>query len=214
MWVQRAILFKCPKLRLEPRRQKPTAAPTFSITTRANCRLRSSFRRIIVFPRRPIRSWMHQERFSRTLRIYVCDPFHQPKVISRLIPTGLYQDVVNSDQEIRPSWREKRLSLWHNFNHTWLDLLLRQLDLSRQELETGQRPSPPQSRISRNFLEKMGNELMRLGNGDLATQGLIDCGECGVWHEQIVDRMYSVLAWSPGSTGTESTRHKLTDLKQ
>lgn len=60
--------------------------------------------------------------------------------------------------------------------------------MSRQELQTGQRAQEPQSRINRNTLEKMGNELMRLGNGEVSNHGLIDCGETGVWHEQIVDR--------------------------
>ena len=79
-----------------------------------------------------------------------------------------------------------RLQLWQNFNNCWLAVLQKQRDMSQEELDTGQKAQPPQTRISRDYLERMGNELTGLCDA-VEKYGLVDY-EIGVWEEQIIDR--------------------------
>jgi hypothetical protein len=70
--------------------------------------------------------------------------------------------------------------MWNNFNNAWLGLLQRQKDM----LESGQQPQQSQSLITKEFLEKMGTEIVRLC--DLVQgHGLVDY-EYGVWEQQII----------------------------
>lgn len=75
--------------------------------------------------------------------------------------------------------------MWNNFNHGWLGLLQKQKDMT----ESGQKPQAGQSVISREDLEDMGKELVKLCDG-VEKHGLVDY-EYGVWEEQIITSMSS-----------------------
>ena len=62
-------------------------------------------------------------------------------------------------------------------------------------INTGQGPPPPQSVLQENFLERMGNELVKYCD-ELERFGLVDY-EMGVWEEEIV------------SSKTRSTLHRI-----
>ncbi len=82
-----------------------------------------------------------------------------------------------------PSLHDDRIKLWNDFNHAWLALLQRQKDLTLELLRSGISPRTSQNLISYEFLEKMGNELQRLGD-DIEKTGLVGY-QYGVWEEQI-----------------------------
>jgi hypothetical protein len=85
---------------------------------------------------------------------------------------GLTSDDQNLHQD--------RIKLWNDFNHAWLALFQRQKDL----IESGQQLQRSQSLITRDGLEKMGKELVRLCDG-IERHGLVDY-QYGVWEEQII----------------------------
>ncbi len=75
----------------------------------------------------------------------------------------------------------ERIKLWDDFNHAWLALGQRQLDImqaNQQHSRASQRPLPQE------IIKKLGNELVRLCDG-LESQGLVDY-QYGVWEDQIV----------------------------
>ncbi|KPM38353.1 hypothetical protein AK830_g8210 [Neonectria ditissima] len=72
-----------------------------------------------------------------------------------------------------------RIKLWNDFNHAWLALGHRQIEL----MASGQQPSRSQSVMSKAMLKKLGNELIRLCDG-IERHGLVDY-QYGVWEEQI-----------------------------
>ncbi len=78
-----------------------------------------------------------------------------------------------------------RLRLWKEFNIGWLSTLQKQKEITQAILQTGQRPVPPQTLITEDFLERMGGELVRLCDG-MEPHGLVDY-EMGVWEEEIID---------------------------
>ena len=69
-----------------------------------------------------------------------------------------------------------RMKLWDEFNTCWLAVLQKQKDVTQQYLDAGQQP---QNIISRGFLEKMGDDLVRLCDS-MEQHGLVDY-EMGVW---------------------------------
>ncbi|KEZ39633.1 hypothetical protein SAPIO_CDS9561 [Scedosporium apiospermum] len=73
-----------------------------------------------------------------------------------------------------------RLKLWNNFNHAWLGLFQKQKDMTESE----QKPRGADSLLSKDDLEKMGKELVRLCDG-IERHGLVDY-QYGVWEEQII----------------------------
>jgi hypothetical protein len=75
-----------------------------------------------------------------------------------------------------------RLKLWNDFNHAWLAMLQKQKD----QMESEQRSQL----ISRDDLEKMGKELVRLCDS-IERHGLVDY-EYGVWEEQIIGSQFSL----------------------
>lgn len=87
-------------------------------------------------------------------------------------PTGLTVDDANL--------HAGRIKLWNDFNHAWLALGQRQKDLAL----SGAQVSRSQSLLSRDTIEKMGNELVRLCNG-LERHGLVDY-QYGVWEDEIM----------------------------
>lgn len=70
--------------------------------------------------------------------------------------------------------------MWNDFNHGWLGLLQKQKETTDSE----QQPQAGQSVISREELEEMGKELVKLCDG-VEKHGLVDY-EYGVWEEQII----------------------------
>jgi len=73
-----------------------------------------------------------------------------------------------------------RIKMWNDFNHAWLGLLQRQKDM----LNSGQQLQRSQSLITKDDLEKLGKELVRLCDG-VERYGLVDY-QYGVWEERIV----------------------------
>jgi hypothetical protein len=72
-----------------------------------------------------------------------------------------------------------RIQLWNDFNHAWLGLGQRQIDL----MTSSQQLSRTQSLVSKAMIKKMGNELIRLCDG-IERHGLVDY-QYGVWEDQI-----------------------------
>jgi hypothetical protein len=79
-----------------------------------------------------------------------------------------------------------RIKLWNDFNHAWLGLLQKQKDLT----EGDGKPQGSQSLITKDELEDMGKEIVRLCDG-VEKHGLVDY-ECGVWEERIIASTYRV----------------------
>lgn len=72
-----------------------------------------------------------------------------------------------------------RIKLWNDFNHAWLALGHRQIEL----MISSQQPLRAQTVMSKSMVKKMGDELIRLCDG-IERHGLIDY-QYGVWEEQI-----------------------------
>ncbi|KAI8416600.1 hypothetical protein FOFC_02913 [Fusarium oxysporum] len=92
-------------------------------------------------------------------------------LLSQVADLGLNLDDTNLHAD--------RIQLWNNFNHAWLGLGQRQIDL----MNSSQQPLRSQSIISKVMIKKMGNELVRLCDG-IERHGLVDY-QYGVWEDQI-----------------------------
>ena len=95
----------------------------------------------------------------------------------RLTLVGLTQDDQANNAE--------RIIFWDSFNVCWLALLQRQKDDTQEMLDTGRPLAQPQSLLSKEFLEEMGNELVSLCDG-LEKHGLVDY-QMGVSEQEIVE---------------------------
>lgn len=84
---------------------------------------------------------------------------------------------------------QQRLKLWEEFNNSWLTLLQKQRDMVQESVATGQRPQPPQTLIDYDFLEKMGNQLVK-NCDNMEKHGLVDY-QMGVWEEEIIASEYA-----------------------
>lgn len=84
-----------------------------------------------------------------------------------------------------------RLKLWDDFNHAWLALGQRQIDMMAAPAQL----SRTQSLVSKETIEKMGQELIRLCDS-IERHGLVDY-QYGVWEEQIMTGMWFLCmgAW-------------------
>ncbi|RSL90549.1 hypothetical protein CEP52_014574, partial [Fusarium oligoseptatum] len=91
-------------------------------------------------------------------------------LLSQVADLGLNLDDTNLHAD--------RIKLWDDFNHAWLGIGQRQM-----ELMTSSQPSRSQSLMSKAMIKKMGNELIRLCDG-IERHGLVDY-QYGVWEEQI-----------------------------
>ena len=78
----------------------------------------------------------------------------------------------------------ERIKLWNDFNHAWLAMFQRQKEM----MESGEQVQRPQSLISKDGLQRMGKELIRLCDS-IERHGLVDY-QYGVWEEQIIDSTY------------------------
>ncbi|KAI8710566.1 hypothetical protein NCS52_01556800 [Fusarium sp. LHS14.1] len=108
------------------------------------------------------------------------------------VTSWLLSQVADLEHQGRTTWLTKtaglnlddtnlhgdRIKLWDDFNHAWLGLGQRQM-----ELMTSSQPSRSQSLMSKAMIKKMGNELIRLCDG-IECHGLVDY-QYGVWEEQI-----------------------------
>ncbi|CZR39379.1 uncharacterized protein FPRO_04276 [Fusarium proliferatum ET1] len=92
-------------------------------------------------------------------------------LLSQVADLGLNLDDTNLHAD--------RIQLWNDFNHAWLGLGQRQIDL----MTSSQQLSRPQSLVSKAMIKKMGNELIRLCDG-IERHGLVDY-QYGVWEDQI-----------------------------
>ncbi|KAG7403737.1 hypothetical protein Forpe1208_v016137 [Fusarium oxysporum f. sp. rapae] len=92
-------------------------------------------------------------------------------LLSQVADLGLNLDDTNLHAD--------RIQLWNDFNHAWLGLGQRQIDL----MTSSQQLSRMQSLVSKPMIKKMGNELVRLCDG-IERHGLVDY-QYGVWEDQI-----------------------------
>ncbi|KAK2926700.1 hypothetical protein FoTM2_013569 [Fusarium oxysporum f. sp. vasinfectum] len=92
-------------------------------------------------------------------------------LLSQVADLGLNLDDTNLHAD--------RIQLWNDFNHAWLGLGQRQIDL----MTSSQQLSSTQSLVSKAVIKKMGNELIRLCDG-IERHGLVDY-QYGVWEDQI-----------------------------
>jgi hypothetical protein len=84
---------------------------------------------------------------------------------------------------------QQRLALWEEFNNCWLTTLQKELIMLQEYITSRQRPPAPQSWIEPDYLEKMGNQLVK--NCDLMEKhGLVDY-QMGVWEEEITASEYT-----------------------
>lgn len=89
----------------------------------------------------------------------------------------------------------QRLKLWDEFNTCWLATLQKQKATTQDMINTNQRPQPPKTLIDHDFLEKMGNQLVK--NCDsMEKHGLVDY-QMGVWEEEIVASQCPTLPHLP-----------------
>ncbi|KAF4120209.1 Conserved hypothetical, protein [Geosmithia morbida] len=79
----------------------------------------------------------------------------------------------------------ERIQLWNDFNHAWLALGQRQLDLMSGDARGHQASGEPQTPLSRERLLELGDEIVRFCD-DLAPHGLVDY-QYGVWEDQITE---------------------------
>ena len=79
----------------------------------------------------------------------------------------------------------ERVSFWDNFNICWLALLQRQEDETRQMVDSGRPPAPPQNLLPKESLEEIGNELVSLCDS-LEKHGLVDY-QMGVSEQEIIE---------------------------
>ncbi|KLU84928.1 hypothetical protein MAPG_03962 [Magnaporthiopsis poae ATCC 64411] len=99
-----------------------------------------------------------------------------------------------------------RIKLWNDFNHAWLSLLQMQKEL----MESGHQLQRSQTLVSREGLEKMAKELLRLCD-QVERHGLVDY-QYGVWEEQIIaaleecSDLYASADESNGAATTSSSR--------
>ncbi|KAF4455926.1 hypothetical protein F53441_1864 [Fusarium austroafricanum] len=82
-------------------------------------------------------------------------------LLSQVADLGLNLDDTNLHAD--------RIQLWDDFNHAWLGLGQRQIDL----MTSSQHLSRAQSLVSKAMIKKMGNELIRLCDG-IERHGLVD----------------------------------------
>ncbi|KAM5342682.1 hypothetical protein ACJ41O_013648 [Fusarium nematophilum] len=100
-------------------------------------------------------------------------------LLSQVADLGLNLDDTNLHAD--------RIKLWDDFNHAWLGMCQRQIEM----MTSSQQPSRSQSLVSKAMIKKMGNELIRLCDG-IERHGLVDY-QYGVWEEQITAALEDCL---------------------
>lgn len=96
------------------------------------------------------------------------------------IVAELWAGLIQDDETLHA----QRIQLWDEFNTCWLAVLQRQKESTQDMLDSGQPPIHPQTLISEDDLETMGNELVRHCDV-MERHGLVDY-QMGVWEEEII----------------------------
>lgn len=116
-------------------------------------------------------------------------------LLSQVADLGLNLDDTNLHAD--------RIKLWNDFNHAWLALGQRQLELTISSQQT----SRPQGLLSKATIKKLGNELIRLCDG-IERHGLVDY-HYGVWEEEIttvLEDCLDLLENHDDSSGSSGSR--------
>ncbi|OHW91109.1 hypothetical protein CSPAE12_10270 [Colletotrichum incanum] len=100
-------------------------------------------------------------------------------LLTQVVDLGLNLD----DQNLHGD----RIKLWNDFNHAWLALFQMQKDM----MEPGRQLQRSQTLVTKEGLEKMGKELVRLCDG-IERHGLVDY-QYGVWEQQIIEILEACL---------------------
>lgn len=82
-----------------------------------------------------------------------------------------------------------RIRLWNEFNTAWLGIFQKQKDM----LESRHQIQPPQSLMTKDFINKMAKDLIRMCDA-VERHGLVDY-QYGVAEEQIIDSEWSSMAF-------------------
>lgn len=82
----------------------------------------------------------------------------------------------------------ERLQLWDDFNSAWLTTLQRQKEMTQEMIDSNQRPQPPRSILDYDYLERMGDQLVKACD-QMEKHGLVDY-EMGVWEEEIISSVF------------------------
>ncbi|KAI9890862.1 MAG: hypothetical protein M1814_003501 [Vezdaea aestivalis] len=98
-----------------------------------------------------------------------------------LLTNAVELGIVRDEQEVY----NERIKMWDEFNHCWLAVLQKQKDVTINMLESTLPAMHSVNLIPEDFLEKLGQELVRLCDG-MERHGLVDY-QMGVWEEQILD---------------------------
>ncbi|KAG7408915.1 hypothetical protein Forpi1262_v017947 [Fusarium oxysporum f. sp. raphani] len=98
-------------------------------------------------------------------------------LLSQVADLGMYYTVYVIVEGNRR--KPELTTLWNDFNHAWLGLGQRQIDL----MTSSQQLWRKQNLVSEAMIKKMGNELIRLCDG-IERHGLVDY-QYGVWEDQI-----------------------------
>lgn len=88
---------------------------------------------------------------------------------------------------------DARVNMWTEFNFCWLALLQRQKENTEQIIHLDQAPTPSDSLLNVETLERMGTELVRLCDG-IERHGLVDY-EMGVAEEEIISSKWQAWTW-------------------
>ncbi|KAF2194591.1 hypothetical protein K469DRAFT_547052 [Zopfia rhizophila CBS 207.26] len=101
----------------------------------------------------------------------------------------------------------QRLKLWEEFNNCWLTTLQRQKEMTQEMVDSGQRPQAPQTLIEYDFLEKMGDQLVK-NCDNMEKHGLVDY-QMGVWEEEIIAMLTTCLElWEEVGVGSSSASQR------
>ncbi|KNB15415.1 hypothetical protein FOXG_13978 [Fusarium oxysporum f. sp. lycopersici 4287] len=98
-------------------------------------------------------------------------------LLSQVADLGMYYTVYVIVEGNRR--KPELTTLWNDFNHAWLGLGQRQIDL----MTSSQQLWRTQNLVPEAMIKKMGNELIRLCDG-IERHGLVDY-QYGVWEDQI-----------------------------
>ncbi|KAI5461132.1 hypothetical protein BGZ63DRAFT_404030 [Mariannaea sp. PMI_226] len=101
-------------------------------------------------------------------------------LLTQVVDLGLNLDDTNLHAD--------RIKLWNEFNHAWLSLGQRQMEMMMSSQSSSR---SQQTLLSKETIKKLGNELIRLCDG-IERHGLVDY-QYGVWEEQITTMLEDCL---------------------
>ncbi|KAF2200167.1 hypothetical protein GQ43DRAFT_374462 [Delitschia confertaspora ATCC 74209] len=99
----------------------------------------------------------------------------------------------------------ERLKLWEDFNYCWLAALQKEKEMLQQMIEVGQRPQQPQSLIEYDYLQYLGDTLVKACD-QMEKHGLVDY-QMGVWEEDIIAMITQCMdLWEEAGVGSSTQR--------